>query len=102
MFLQRHKIRKRSVHFNDTLLFVFGVVSSVLLPQILVAVISGSTALLFTLFVSWSLGAMLGFASYVLKIRSFQERETFRLLKTQHKEFFRQIRSNVAHLLDKA
>ena len=102
MLLKRRKTVRRSVHSSEALLFVLGATISVLFPEILVAVVSGSPWVLFILFVCSSLGAMLGFALYILKIRSFQQRETFRLVKTQHKEFFQHIRSNVTHLLEKA
>lgn len=106
MLLKRYKIGSHTVHpserFLSALMFVLGVMISVILPNILFAAVSGSFTLPFILFfVSSSLGVILGFAFYVPKVRSFQQRETFRLLKTQHKEFFQQIRSNVARLLEK-
>jgi hypothetical protein len=92
----------RGKRYLSELLFALGVTISLILPNILFAAVSGSFSLVFILFfISSSLGVMLGFAFYVPRVRLFQQRETVRLLKTQHKEFFRQIRSNVAHLLEK-
>lgn len=106
MLLKPYKIGSHRVHpsarFLSALVFFLGVMISVILPNVLFAAVSGSFTLPFILFfVSSSLGVMLGFAFYVPKIRSLQQRETFLLLKTQHKDFFQQIRSNVARLLEK-
>jgi hypothetical protein len=106
MLLKPYKIGSLTVHANErflsALVFVLGVTISVILPNVLFAAVSGSFTLPFILFfVASSLGVIMGFAFYIPKVRSFQQRETFRLLKTQHKEFFQQIRSNVTRLLEK-
>ncbi len=106
MLLKRQKLGNHTVHpgerFRSALLFVLGVMSSILLPAIVIAVYSGPFSFPFILFfICSSLGFMLGFAFYVPRVRLFEQRETVRLLKTQHKEFFRQIRSNLARLLKK-
>jgi hypothetical protein len=102
MFLRRHNRGERPAPTSKPLLFVFGVMISVFLPDILIAAVSGPLSFPFVvLFVCWNFGAILGFAFYVIKVRSFQQQETFRLLKTQHKEFFQQVRLNVARLLKK-
>jgi hypothetical protein len=94
-------IHQREGFFSD-LFFVVGCLMSVLLPELLVATVLRLPLLyLSLLFVSWSLACILGFTSYGLKRRSSQQRKTVRILKSQHKEFFEQIRSNVVHLLDK-
>jgi hypothetical protein len=66
----------------------------------LFTVVSGSLTVFITFFVCSSLGVMLAFAFYVPKVRSSQQRENLRLLKSQHKKFFRQIRLNVTRLLE--
>lgn len=106
MPLKRQKLRSYTVRPSerliDALFFVFAIMSSFLLPAIVIAVYSGPFSFAFILFfVCSSLGVMLGFAFYIPRLRLFQQRETVRLLKTQHKEFFRQIQTNVARLLKK-
>jgi hypothetical protein len=106
MLLKRQKLgrypARRSERLRSALLFVWGVMSSFLLPAIVIAVYSGPFSFPFILFfVCSSLGVILGFAFYVPRLRLFQQREIVSLLKTQHKEFFRQIQSNVARLLKK-
>jgi len=105
-FSRRQKRSGRLAHaserFPSAPSFVFGVMISVLLPDILIAAVSGPLSFPFVmLFVCWNFGAILGFAFYVIKARSLQQRETFRSLKAQHKEFFQQVSSNVARLLEK-
>jgi hypothetical protein len=104
MRLTRNKISGQKVDSHEGLLseliFVLGVTISVVLPNVYAAMF-GSLKFSILLFISSSLGVMLGFALYVPKVRSFQQQKTFRVLKTQHKEFFEQIRSNVANLIKK-
>ncbi len=82
--------------------FVIGCMLTVLLPQFLfAAVIRLPSEYFLILIMSWSFGSILGFTSYNLKRRSSKRRKAVRLLKAQHREFFRQVRTNVVLLLEK-
>jgi len=102
---QKNENRKLIFERDDLIsdsVFVIGCMLAVLLPQFLfLAVFRLSSKYFLILIMSWSVGSIMGFTSYNLKRRSSKRRKTVRLLKTQHKEFFRQVRSNVVLLLEK-
>lgn len=94
---------REPVGLLSDLLFLVGCVITVLVPQLLVVInLRPPFTYLVLLVVTWSLGSILGLTLYGLKRRSSQKRETIRVLKTHHKEFFQQIRLTVVHLLEKS
>lgn len=98
MVQKRYKNGRELNALSDTL-FLAGLMLSVLFPSILFAAFGLVT---FTLvFICSCLGVVLGLVLYVPKANSSRQKKRLRMLKTQHKEFFHQIRLNVVRLLDK-
>lgn len=100
MSAKRVSSEGQSSQFSDALLFAIAVMIVDLVPSILIVVYFGTVSFIL-FFVAASLGVMLGFALYVLRANSFRQKELLGLLKSQHGEFFHQIRSNVVRLLEK-
>jgi hypothetical protein len=101
MSLKRYSNGRQSSQLSDTLIFVFGGIISVLFPVIVSAAYFGPVLSTLILIAS-SLGVLLGLARYMEKANSARQKEILRLLKTQHQDFFDQVRINVVRLLGKS
>src|SRR5438874_10832873 len=96
---KRYSSEGQSSQLSDALLFAVGVMISVVFPSILMAIFFGSIAFVL-FFVTTSLGVISGFALYVPRANASRQNELMGLLKSQHREFFDEIRSDVVRLLE--